>query len=113
MKPADPKAQKAQLDVLVGAGKEMANNLLRNAHQSAENPQQLAAQVFATQICGCHILALCAFNQEKQAGIDGDTWLDNIVKEIKIDLENIRLASERGEIVFSPIQKTKENKAES
>lgn len=91
----DPKAQQAKLDVLIGAGKEMARSLLRDAQATAKTPEQLAAQIFATQITGCHILALCAFSQEKQNGVDGDVWLDNIVKEIKVDLENIRLSDER------------------
>jgi len=94
MKP-DPKAQQAKLDVLIGAGKEMARSLLRDAQATAKDGEQLAAQIFAVQITGCHILALCAFSQEKTNNIDGDVWLDNIVREIKVDLENVRLNDER------------------
>lgn len=109
----DAKTQQAQLAVLVGAGKEMGVSLLRNAQSTAETPEQLSAQVFSTQIAACHILAHCAFNQEKVGGVDGDKWLDNTLEEIKKDLELLRLADERGEMKFHAGKKPEGKKADS
>jgi hypothetical protein len=102
MKP-DQKGARAALDILILSGREMGRKMLADAFLKADSPSQMTAQVFTLQVSAGHILALCAFNQESQSK-DGDQWLDELLVQIKHDLELIRVAHEQGDESYLPFR---------
>lgn len=76
--------------LLVSAAREIGGNLLENAVVSSESAEQMSNQVFTLQVAAQHMLAVCAFNLEKDAGRHGNYFIDEMAAEIKKELEFLK-----------------------
>lgn len=71
----------------IDAARELGAIQLENALKTATNPEQMNNQIFTLQVCSQYIIAVCAFNLEKQNGRSGNSYIDEFASEIKKELE--------------------------
>lgn len=100
--------QQEIVDTLVGMGKDIATRMLNDAVGTAEDEMQLRNQLMIANVVGCHLLANLAFNGERRGGMTADAWLDMQLVEIRKDVQELRVAFEKGELELkaSPFEKT-------
>lgn len=80
---------KGLTDYHIKAGREMGAALMESATNPHFSIQSMSDQMHILQYAAQHILAVCAYNQERLETVLGDTVIEEIADEIKRELSYI------------------------
>lgn len=83
---------KNNVELMSEAGREIATMWLERAIQEAETEDQCENQVFTIRKAAQHVLAVCAFNEERVTKREGADILEQYFGEVIDEFENINFS---------------------
>lgn len=73
----------AEVEVLIGAGREIAESLIESAVTAAKDAKQMSNQIFVLRRAAISILAHEAYNQATALGISYAEYVAELTKDIR------------------------------
>ena len=83
---------------LMHLGSQLAGTWIDAAVKKAQTDEQMTDQLVILQSAAVHLLATAAFNYEIQRNLSAEGYISTVVKEIDVQLEEMRTVHQRGEM---------------